>query len=143
MFDDRREMCIRDRSILARSGNRVSAPIGFVSAGCTGTTTGTMSLVDGILTLPEEGGNVFLYLVADGYQAVRVPVTPQATLKVGRVSNIAAYLPGVGSTTKGHIEAWRQVGSTATKFAEADVTGGFATIIGQPNACLLYTSRCV
>ncbi len=125
------------KTILARSGNRVSAPIGLVSSGCTGTTTGTMSLVDGILTLPEEGGNVFLYLVADGYQAVRVPVTPQATLKVGRVSNIAAYLPGVGNTTKGHIEAWRQLGTTATKFAEADVTGGFATIIGQPNAATL------
>ena len=125
------------KTILARSGNRVSAPIGLGSAGCTGTTTGTMSLVDGILTLPEEGGNVFLYLVADGYQAVRVPATPQATLKVGRISNIAAYLPVVGNTTKGHLEAWRQVGSTATKFAEADVTGGFADIIGQANAATL------
>ena len=125
------------KTILARSGNRVSAPIGLVSAGCTGTTTGTMSLVDGILTLPEEGGNVFLYLVADGYQAVRVPAAPQATLKVGRISNVAAYLPNVAHTTKGHLEAWRQVGTTATKFAEAEVTGGFADIVGQPSAATL------
>ncbi|MEI2819917.1 MAG: hypothetical protein V9E81_06715 [Marmoricola sp.] len=125
------------KTVLARQGNRVSAPVPVDASKCQATSTGNMSLVDGILTLPEDGGSIFLYIVPEGYKAIRVPVTPQATLKVGKVSNISAYLPNLPSTDKGHIEAWRQVGTEAVKIAEADLTSYFNESIGQGNASKL------
>ncbi|MEI2825082.1 MAG: hypothetical protein V9F04_00795 [Dermatophilaceae bacterium] len=129
-------------SVSFYSGDRRSEPLLFdVPLGCYATVQGNAMLMDGLLILPEVGGEVFVYLGVNHNQHVRAPQVDQTTIKAGKAANIAPYLPLVFTskkTTTLHLEVWRQHDNTATKFAESTITvtndGTADLIFGQANA---------
>jgi hypothetical protein len=132
-------------SVSFYSGNRRSDPLLFdVPLSCYADVQGNAMLMDGLLILPEVGGEIFVYLGVNDNPHVRAPQVDQATIKAGKAANIAPYLPLVFTpkkTEKLRLEVWRQHDNTATKFAEATITvtndGTADLIFGQANALTL------
>ena len=118
------------------------------SVDCVGTWEGDLTLVDGVLTLPQKGGSVFLYLTELDHDkhAIRVPALAQQTMVIpGTTADITPYLPKIPTGKHFRIEAWRPpVGNgEATMIASATLTlfdfnyYDAASMLGAPNALTL------
>lgn len=125
------------------SGTRRSSEVAVVVPPACGADlgwTGNASIVDGILTVPENVGTAYLYLSVGG-QWQRVPASQDGFISAGTRTDVSSVLP-VLTGQRLELQVWRVFGDGFTDLAasgELEVPTGrsMSDIVGEPNALTL------